>query len=67
MVHGKERKMCKLVKSLYGLKQEPRQWHAKFDQTMLEKEYKINECDKCVNTKNTPNHKVTDFFMWMIC
>ncbi|KAL0292269.1 UNVERIFIED_CONTAM: Retrovirus-related Pol polyprotein from transposon TNT 1-94 [Sesamum angustifolium] len=35
VVHGNERKVCKLVKSLYGLKQAPKQWHEKFDQTIL--------------------------------
>ena len=48
IVPGKEKKVCRLVKSLYGLKQAPKQWHAKFDQTMLANGFKINECDKCV-------------------
>ena len=50
--------MCKLIKSLYGLKQAPKQWHAKCDQTMLSKGFKINECDKCVYIKDTPNQEV---------
>ena len=50
---GQERKVCKLVKSLYGLKQAPKQWHEKFDNTMLSNGFKINECDKCVYVKNT--------------
>ena len=50
VVPGKEKKVCKLIKSLYGLKQAPKQWHAKFDQTMLANGFKINECDKCVFT-----------------
>ena len=50
--------MCRLVKSLYGLKQAPKQWHAKFDQTMLANGFTINECDKCVYIKNIPNHEV---------
>ncbi|PHT32531.1 TMV resistance protein N [Capsicum baccatum] len=58
VVPGKENKVCKLVKSLYGLKQAPKQWHAKFDQTMLANGFKINECDKCVYIKDTPNHQV---------
>ena len=58
MVTGKEKKVCKLVKSLYELKQAPKQWHAKFDQTMLASGFKINECDKCVYIKNTPGHEV---------
>ncbi|PHT58324.1 hypothetical protein CQW23_00687 [Capsicum baccatum] len=58
VVPGKENKMCKLVKSLYGLKQAPKQWHEKFDQTMLANGFKINECDKCVYIKDTQNHQV---------
>ena len=48
IVPGKENKVCRLVKSLYGLNQAPKQWHAKFDQTMLTNGFKINKCDKCV-------------------
>ena len=58
VVPGKEKKMCKLIKSLYGLNQAPKQWHAKFDQTMLSNGFKINECDKCVYIKDTPNQEV---------
>ncbi|XP_070029916.1 uncharacterized protein [Nicotiana sylvestris] len=58
VVAGKEKKVCKLVKSFYGLKQAPKQWHAKFDQTMWANGFKINECDKCVYIKNTLVHEV---------
>ncbi|GJV87168.1 retrotransposon protein, putative, ty1-copia subclass [Tanacetum coccineum] len=30
-----------------------KQWHQKFDNTMLESGFKINECDKCVYVKDT--------------
>ncbi|KAH9750232.1 hypothetical protein KPL71_013800 [Citrus sinensis] len=52
---GQEKKVCKLVKSLYGLQQAPKQWHEKFDHTMITSGFKINECDKCVYVKETEN------------
>ncbi|KAK8685120.1 hypothetical protein V6N13_041128 [Hibiscus sabdariffa] len=53
VVPGQERKVCKLVKSLYGLKEAPKQWHEKFDNVMMTNGFKINECDKCVYVKTT--------------
>ena len=55
IVPGQEKKVCKLVKSLYGLKQAPKQWHEKFDNTMITNGFRINECDKCVYIKDTEN------------
>ena len=40
-----EKKVCRLVKSLYGLKQVLKQWHEKFDNVMMSHGFKINECD----------------------
>ncbi|GJZ90329.1 RNA-directed DNA polymerase, eukaryota, reverse transcriptase zinc-binding domain protein [Tanacetum coccineum] len=36
-----ESKVSTLVKSLYGFKQAPKQWHHKFDHTMLETKFKL--------------------------
>ena len=49
---GQEKKVCKLVKSLYGLNQASKQWHEKFDNVMMSHGFKINECDKCVYIKD---------------
>ncbi|KAL0326149.1 UNVERIFIED_CONTAM: Retrovirus-related Pol polyprotein from transposon TNT 1-94 [Sesamum radiatum] len=51
VAHGNERKVCKLVKSLYGLKQAPKQWHEKFDQTILAFGFTVNENDNCIYCK----------------
>nr|CAD39988.3 OSJNBb0045P24.6 [Oryza sativa Japonica Group] len=48
VVEGQEGKMCKLLKSLYGLKHAPKQWHEKFDKTLTSTGFAVNEADKCV-------------------
>ena len=48
VVKGEEHKVCKLLKSLYGLKQAPKQWHEKFDMTLMSAGFAINEADRCV-------------------
>ncbi|GJS37354.1 zinc finger, CCHC-type containing protein [Tanacetum coccineum] len=48
---GNENKVCKLVKSLYGLKHAPKQWHQKFDEVVLSNSYLLNQADKCVYSK----------------
>jgi len=50
---GNEHKVCKLIKSLYGLKQTPKQWHEKFDYVILEYGFKHNSADKCIYSKFT--------------
>ncbi|GKE48125.1 zinc finger, CCHC-type containing protein, partial [Tanacetum coccineum] len=48
---GNKNKVCKLVKSLYGLKHAPKQWHQKFDELVLSNGYLLNQADKCVSNK----------------
>ena len=53
-----ERKVCKLVKSFYGLKQKPKQWHEKFYIVILTNSFKHNGADKCVYFKLTVEYGV---------
>nr|GEW47251.1 zinc finger, CCHC-type [Tanacetum cinerariifolium] len=48
---GHEHKVCKLVKSLYELKQAPKQWHQKFDEIVLSSGFLLNQSNKCVYSK----------------
>ena len=47
-VAGKEDWVCKLKKSLYGLKQSPRQWYKRFDSFMRGQKYIRSKYDHCV-------------------
>ncbi|GJV48731.1 zinc finger, CCHC-type containing protein [Tanacetum coccineum] len=48
---GNENKVCKLIKSLYGLKKAPKQWHQKFDEVVLSIGYLLNQTDKYMYSK----------------
>ncbi|GJW73634.1 zinc finger, CCHC-type containing protein [Tanacetum coccineum] len=50
-LNGNEHKVCKLVKSLYGLNQAPKQWHQKFDEVVLSSGFPLNQSDKRVYSK----------------
>ena len=47
-VASKENWVCKLKKSLYGLKQSPRQWYKQFDRFMIGQKYTRSQFDHCV-------------------
>ncbi|KAL9253862.1 Retrovirus-related Pol polyprotein from transposon TNT 1-94-like protein [Drosera capensis] len=47
-IEGNENLVCKLKKSLYGLKQAARQSHRKFESFMVDNGYKKTSTDSCV-------------------
>ena len=51
MVNGQEYKVCKLIKSLYGFKQAPKQWNEKFDEVITSAGFAINDYDRCMYSK----------------
>ena len=46
--NGKESMVCKLNKSIYGLKQASRQWFLKFDQVITAQGFTENKLDNCI-------------------
>ncbi|KAL9249371.1 Retrovirus-related Pol polyprotein from transposon TNT 1-94-like protein [Drosera capensis] len=51
-IAGKENLVCKLTKSLYGVKQAPRQWYLKFENFMSRSGYKKSDMDPCCYTRH---------------
>ena len=47
LVKGKEKLICRLTKSLYSLKQTPRQWYKKFDGFLQRHGYNKCNADHC--------------------
>ena len=48
--------VCKLKKSLYGLKQSPRMWYQKFDTYILGLGFVRSKVDHCVYSKRVGDH-----------
>ena len=53
-----EKKVCKLVKSLYSLKQALKQWYEKFDLVILLDGFVHNSFNKCMYSKFTKEYEV---------
>ncbi|GJX45556.1 zinc finger, CCHC-type containing protein [Tanacetum coccineum] len=58
---GNENKVCKLIKSLYGLKQ----WHQKFHEVVSSNGYLLNQADKCVYSKFDASSKGVIIFLYV--
>jgi hypothetical protein len=55
---NEKKKVCILVKSLYGLKQALKQWHEKFDKAILLNDFHHNNVNKCMYSKFTKDFSV---------
>lgn len=67
IIPWKEKKVGKLIKSLYSLKQAPKTCHEMFDNAMLTNRFKINECNNMSTQKRQKIAMLFCVFMWMIC
>ena len=61
VVPGKEHRVCKLSRSLYGLKKAPRQWYKKIDSFMTKSGFCKAEKDPCCYFK-----KYTDSYVFLL-
>ena len=50
-MEGKDHMVCKLKKSIYGLKQASRQWYLKFNDTITSFGFQENIVDRCIYRK----------------
>ena len=55
IVKGQENKVCKLQKSIYGLKQTSRSWNLKFDQSVKSFGFLQNPDEPCVYKRCSGN------------
>ncbi|MCO5596615.1 hypothetical protein L7F22_050682 [Adiantum nelumboides] len=62
---GKEHFVCKLLKSLYGLKKSSRQWYHKFDAFMCSLDYKQSNEDPCLYVKRQPNGQLIMLILYV--
>jgi hypothetical protein len=46
--------VCRLIKSLYGLKQSPRCWNSKIDQFLLNNGWTVSQADPCLYVRSKP-------------
>ena len=64
IVKGQEQKVCKLHRSIYGLKQSSRQWYLRFHKAILTYDFKMIEEDHCVYVKRS-NDKLANLSLYV--
>jgi hypothetical protein len=69
-VKGNKKFLCKLKKSLYGLKKSPRMWYQKFDTYILRLGLVRRIDNHCVYSKHVGNHFIyvvlyVDYMLWV--
>ncbi|CAK1594594.1 unnamed protein product [Parnassius mnemosyne] len=57
-VHAEPRKICKLIKSIYGLKQSSRCWNRKFSSFLTTYGFEMCPSDNCIFVGHFNNYKV---------
>jgi hypothetical protein len=62
---GQEHLVCKLKKSLYGLKQSLRQWYKRFDSYMIKIGYRRCEYDYCVYVRSLDDGSFIFLLLYM--
>ena len=65
VVEGKEDHVCLLKKSLYGLKQSPRQWYKRFYQFMLGHGFSRSDYDSCVYMKKVSDGSLVYLLLYV--
>ena len=58
VIPGHENKVCRLVKSFYGLMKAPKQWHERFDTTVTASGFQHNSADRCIYSKYSSDYIV---------
>ncbi|KAK9098657.1 hypothetical protein Syun_025702 [Stephania yunnanensis] len=53
IVEGQEHKVCRLLRSIYGLKQSSRQWYIRFHQAIISYDFVMIDEDHCVYVKRS--------------
>lgn len=57
--------VCKLNRSIYGLKQSPRCWNEAFHSFMLKNNFKVSKRDSCLYVQHTENREKVYLFLYV--